>query len=107
MKYCAVAKQMDAYVEKDEKDDAEFNCAENSKELAKMMGEIPIETVTIEYCPSCPNQIMEFIDKPPSFCCSKCGITHEVIDVTSPSSHDKEGVFCSFFLSFVTADHLM
>jgi hypothetical protein len=64
---------------------------EYSLKLAKLLGEIPTEKDTYEYCPSCPGKIvMEVVDKPPSQCCPRCGLSKWDIDISSSAVHDKE-----------------
>lgn len=63
---------------------------DSCKRLAQEMGEIPIDISEFEYCPRCPDRvIMEYIEKPPSYCCPLCGVCRETLDVNSALVHDK------------------
>jgi hypothetical protein len=63
---------------------------DHCKRLAQEMGEIPLDVSEFENCPRCPNQIiMEYIEKPPSYCCPMCGLCRDTLDVNSALVHDK------------------
>lgn len=72
-------------------EDSEGESLNECKRLAQMMHEIPIDQADFEYCPSCPGKIiLEFIEKPPSMCCPRCGLCRDTIDISSSAVHDKE-----------------
>jgi hypothetical protein len=64
---------------------------EECKRLAQLTHEIPVDQTDFEYCPACPGKVvLEFIEKPPSVSCPKCGLARDEIDITSAAVHDKE-----------------
>jgi rubredoxin len=61
-----------------------------TKMLAELLKETPSDNSDYHLCPICPGVIMEFIDVPPSMTCRLCGLSREVLDVSSTTVHDKD-----------------
>lgn len=84
-----ITKSMSLFAAEDDGSDGES--MEECKRLAQLTHEIPVDQSDFEYCPSCPGKIiMEFVEKPPTISCPRCGLSRDDIDITSSAVHDKE-----------------
>jgi hypothetical protein len=72
-------------------DDSDGETMGECKKLAQLNHEIPLDQSDFQHCPVCPGKIiMEYVEKPPGISCPRCGISRDVIDITSAAVHDKE-----------------
>src|SRR3972149_2231414 len=59
--------------------------------LSQKLGEEIIDIENYQFCNRCLGDVqLEYVEKPPSLCCPKCGIKRDIIDIYLSSAYEKD-----------------